>query len=511
MEVETKRSVADYFVVAGMPKENPQLLDDFSLEANLKPSAYQDPITDITVIIPALGENTPDHFEKVEFTPGGHSADLNSGSFRANEVFICYRRSRERPPLLDIGVLYDGKERVTPDSQIVEFTPYNHSANVNNAQNSAVYLTYRRATEVSPPNEKVVMDLQVIVTTKGDTVPHGFKRIDKSLNKGMVGSDVFLCYKKSMNRPDLISYKPGLLSRLPIKNGPAYSLEDNVSLFCMPMGATLECWPSTTSRPAAVKSTFVLTLASREKVYGTAITFYEEYDEELLTEDQKKMLNLKKWSRKSDRKILANKSICLLSRWPFFEAFKSFLFYLHKRQLMGPYDVPLERFVSHFLFDVPFPSPERPRILVQLSDEDRIALFQPEELPLPRSGASFRHLLACLGPENCLMVLLLALTEQTILIHSFRPDVLTSVAEAVMQIIFPFYWQCPYIPLCPIGMSNYLAAPLPVVMGLDSRFFDLYDQPENVNAIDLDTNTVTLATSLKVDFNVSQNNFARKI
>ena len=31
-----------------------------------------------------------------------------------------------------------------------------------------------------------------------------------------------------------------------------------------------------------------------------------------------------------------------------------------------------------------------------------------------------------------------------------------------MQIIFPFYWQCPYIPLCPIWMSNYLAAPLPV-------------------------------------------------
>ena len=69
---------------------------------------------------------------------------------------------------------------------------------------------------------------------------------------------------------------------------------------------------------------------------------------------------------------------------------------------------------------MPFPSPERPRILVQLSPEEKIALFQPEELPLPRSGASFRHFLANLGPENCLTVLLLALTEQTILIHSFR-------------------------------------------------------------------------------------------
>lgn len=43
------RNVADYFVVAGLPKENPQLLDEYSLEVNLKPSAYQDPITDIAV------------------------------------------------------------------------------------------------------------------------------------------------------------------------------------------------------------------------------------------------------------------------------------------------------------------------------------------------------------------------------------------------------------------------------------------------------------------------------
>ena len=154
------------------------------------------------------------------------------------------------------------------------------------------------------------------------------------------------------------------------------------------------------------------------------------------------MLHLKKWNRKSDRKILANKCICLLSRWPFFEAFKQFLYFIYKRQLMGPFDIPLERWISHFLYDVPFPryvpfqihyqiansfrhpefffSPERPRILVQLSVEDKIPFFQPEELPLPRSGASFRQLLACLGPENCLQVLLLALTEQTILIHSFR-------------------------------------------------------------------------------------------
>ena len=57
---------------------------------------------------------------------------------------------------------------------------------------------------------------------------------------------------------------------------------------------------------------------------------------------------------------------------------------LFQRVLMGPHDVPVERFISHFLYNVPFPSPERPRILVQLSKTDKIALYQPQELPLPR-------------------------------------------------------------------------------------------------------------------------------
>ena len=139
------RRVADYFVTAGLPRDRSQLklLDEYSLEVNLKPSAYQDPITDITVrkkeqrrslcllpsierafccfpqvIFPGLGENVPDYYQLLEMTPGGLSANLNHGSFRAPEVLVCYRRGRDRPPLVDVGVLYDGKERVLPDSQV---------------------------------------------------------------------------------------------------------------------------------------------------------------------------------------------------------------------------------------------------------------------------------------------------------------------------------------------------------------------------------------------------------
>lgn len=92
-----------------------------------------------------------------------------------------------------------------------------------------------------------------------------------------------------------------------------------------------------------------------------------------------------------------------------------------------------------------------------------------------------------------MLLLLLALTEQKILIHSLRPDILTAVAEAVSTFLFPFKWQCPYIPLCPLGLVEVLHAPLPFLIGVDSRFFDMYDPPADVSCIDLDTNIITVA------------------
>lgn len=91
--------------------------------------------------------------------------------------------------------------------------------------------------------------------------------------------------------------------------------------------------------------------------------------------------------------------------------------------------------------------------------------------------------------------MLLVLTEQKILIHSLRPATLTAVAEAVVSLLFPFKWQCPYIPLCPLGLAEVLHAPVPYLIGVDSRFFDLYDPPSDVTCVDLDTNNISVCES----------------
>lgn len=56
-------------------------------------------------------------------------------------------------------------------------------------------------------------------------------------------------------------------------------------------------------------------------------------------------------------------------------------------------------------------------------------------LPPPsRSGASFLQLLQSLGPEGAVTLLLAVLTEHKLLVHSLRPDLLTSVCEALVSV-----------------------------------------------------------------------------
>ncbi|XP_016098153.1 DENN domain-containing protein 4C [Sinocyclocheilus grahami] len=407
--------VTDYFVVAGLTDKSTPLEQDLSETKSSGPKA---PITDLAIINKSAGETVPEGFTCIESTYSGQPANLNHGSLKSPELFLCYKRGRGKPPLIDIGVLYEGKERLIQGCEVIEATPFGRCANVNNssATSQRIFITYRRAPPVQPQNSLAVTDIRVIITNKGETPPHTFCKVDKNLNCGLV--------------------------------------------------------------------------------YGAGIQFYEPYSVDGLSEKQKIQLGLVSNVDKKvipNRTVNTNKCICLLSRWPFFESFRKFLMFLYKLSANGVNPLPIEKHISHFMHNVSFPSPQRPRILVQLSAHDTLILSQPVCTPLPLSGADYSTLLMNLGPENCATLLHFILLESKILLHSLRPAVLTGVAEAVVAMIFPFQWQCPYIPLCPLSLAGVLNAPCPFIVGVDSRYFDLYDPPPDVVCVDLDTNTIYLS------------------
>lgn len=487
--------VTDYFVVAGLTDKSTPLEQDLSEAKSSGPKA---PIIDLAVINKSVGETVPEGFTCIESTYSGQPANLNHGSLKSPELFLCYKRGHGKPPLIDIGVLYEGKERLIQGCEVIQATPFGRCANVNNssATSQRIFITFRRAPPVQPQNSLAVTDICVIITNKGEIPPHTFCKVDKNLNCGMWGSSVFLCYKKSVSASNSIAYKAGLIFRYPEEDYESFPLSESVPLFCLPMGAKIECWAPNTRYPLPVFSTFVLTNSMGEKVYGAGIQFYEPYPMEGLSERQKIQLGLLTAVNKEvipNRTVNTNKCICVLSRWPFFESFRKFLMFLYKLSANGVNPLPIEKHISHFMHNVSFPSPQRPRILVQLSAHDTLILSQPVCTPLPLSGADYRTLLMNLGPENCATLLHFVLLENKILLHSLRPAVLTGVAEAVVAMIFPFQWQCPYIPLCPLSLAGVLNAPLPFIVGVDSRYFDLYDPPPDVVCVDLDTNTIYLS------------------
>ena len=68
---------------------------------------------------------------------------------------------------------------------------------------------------------------------------------------------------------------PEVLSRFPVEDYEGFPLPDKISMFCLPQGATIECWPENSQHPLPSFSTFVLTGASGQKVSGNLLFFVQ--------------------------------------------------------------------------------------------------------------------------------------------------------------------------------------------------------------------------------------------
>lgn len=129
--------VADYFVVAGLTDVSKPFEEEIHFnDACHKVAKPKEPITDVSVIIKSLGEEVPQDYMCIDVTPSGLSADLNNGSLVGPQIYLCYRRGRDKPPLTDLGVLYDWKERLKQGCEIIQSTPYGRPATISGSTSS---------------------------------------------------------------------------------------------------------------------------------------------------------------------------------------------------------------------------------------------------------------------------------------------------------------------------------------------------------------------------------------
>jgi hypothetical protein len=193
-----------------------------------------------------------------------------------------------------------------------------------------------------------------------------------------------------------------------------------------------------------------------------------------------------------------NKTICLVSRYPYWTAFRKFLSHLHI--LSGSTsDLPLERCISHLLLSVPIPRPGGPSVIIPLPALNTpMLLSMPPEKDFPLVDLPYQPLVACLEIQTVVRIVLgmLAL-EKKIIVLSTRPSLVLDVCELLRSLLFPFELCAPYVPRLTEPFKTSLDFPGAIFVGIHDdaspnglaatvrKFL-----PEDSIIIDLDTGEV---------------------
>ena len=153
-----------------------------------------------------------------------------------------------------------------------------------------------------------------------------------------------------------IQFEPSITDQYPLVEYPDSPFPSGVPLFCFPN--SLEIY--TQSKSPSFFS-FVQTSESGAHILGSCLVLYEPitpaaraaviklYES---TDDTEILEHVK------TKRLLVPKCLCLISTWPFIDAFKKILCQLYRLSLT-PSPVPIERYICNLLDDVPAPPPGR--------------------------------------------------------------------------------------------------------------------------------------------------------
>ncbi|XP_026550881.1 DENN domain-containing protein 5B isoform X1 [Notechis scutatus] len=278
--------------------------------------------------------------------------------------------------------------------------------------------------------------------------------------------------------------------------------QDAVNMLCMPKGLSFRT--QSDLRDPQFHS-FIITREDGSRTYGFVLTFFEEVTSKQICAamqtlyqmhnaeqcnsvcassscsmdslasslDEGDSTSLAKMQRCNSYDInrdtlYVSKCICVIAPLPFMQACKKFLIQLYKAvTCQQPPPLPLESYIHNILYEVPLPPPGRSLKFYGVYEPIVCQRPGPNELPL--YDYALREAFELLGLENLIQVFTCVLLEMQILLYSQDYQRLMTVAEGITTLLFPFQWQHVYVPILPASLLHFLDAPVPYLMGLQSK------------------------------------------
>ncbi|KAM8909350.1 DENN domain-containing protein 5B-like isoform 5-T5 [Spinachia spinachia] len=281
--------------------------------------------------------------------------------------------------------------------------------------------------------------------------------------------------------------------------------QDAVNMLCMPRG--LSFTTQADQRDPQFHS-FIITKEDGSRTYGFVHTFYEEVTSpqicsamqtlHLMHNAQSTTINPSSTSSSSSSSmdslassldeadppisssqraggydssrdtLYVSKAMCLITPMPFMHACRRFLLQLHRAVMSATAPpLPLESYVHNILYEVPLPAPGRS--LKFHGVYEPIVCQRPGLGELQLADFPLSEAFTLLGVENLVQVFTCTLLEMQILLYSHDYQQLMTVAEGITTLLFPFQWQHVYVPILPASLLHFLDAPVPYLMGLQSK------------------------------------------
>lgn len=105
-----------------------------------------------------------------------------------------------------------------------------------------------------------------------------------------------------------------------------------------------------------------------------------------------------------------------------------------------------------------------------------IEITMPPQQCLPFTDRlCYDSVLNSLSVKNILKVVAALLQEHRVLFVSSQMDTLTLCAAAFVSFLYPFKWMHPLVPLLPTALIEYLEAPTPYLMGVQTHVYESDD------------------------------------
>ena len=251
--------------------------------------------------------------------------------------------------------------------------------------------------------------------------------------------------------PYAYKYLPEILDMYP-KNE---NKNPSIALFCFPDGVRI------TDKFETPKCfNFVLTDELGERTYGSVIVFSQEINFGLRDRF------IPNYSP-DDKTFFVQKAICVLSYYPFY--YNSLLFLKEIYNITEPQSkgiIPIERAICTFVDSLYIPSYDK-LLRFTLNNKNIDYYCIPNYGKIWDTNDKYLEtLFRVLSYENIITAWEGLLLEKKLYIICSSKNTLSHIANALINLLFPFKWIHVYVPILPEQLKLFIESPVPLIIGI---------------------------------------------